>query len=134
MLEDHWHIACTSKSLKRKPKAITLFSKNIVMFRDEQGNPCALEDRCAHRNMPLHCGKLIDGQLQCPYHGWRYNRRGQVSLLPALPLCKVTQENSPSQRIKITAYNCCEQDGARRRPIRIDGTGTGIHYGYRRTD
>ena len=105
MLEDYWHIICSSKLLKKSPKALTLFSKHIVLCRDDKGRPFAVEDRCAHRNMPLHCGKLINGQLQCPYHGWRYNHLGQVTFIPAMP----SQQQVAS--FKITSYPCCEEDG-----------------------
>jgi phenylpropionate dioxygenase-like ring-hydroxylating dioxygenase large terminal subunit len=107
MLEDYWHIACASKSLKRKPKALTVFSKDIAICRNDQGQPFAVEDRCAHRNLPLHCGKLVNGQLQCPYHGWTYNSKGQASNIPAIP----EQQKVISSKIKITAYPCYEVNG-----------------------
>jgi phenylpropionate dioxygenase-like ring-hydroxylating dioxygenase large terminal subunit len=106
MLEDYWHIACRARALRKKPKAITLFSRHVVLFRDEQGSACAMEDRCAHRNMPLHFGKIVDGQLQCPYHGWRYNRNGQVDCIPAL-----CDQGLYRQKIHIPSYPCVEQDG-----------------------
>lgn len=105
MLEDYWHIACLSKDIKKKPKAVTLFSKHIVLFLNESGEPFAIEDRCAHRNMPLHCGKVVQGELQCPYHGWRYNAQGEVAYIPA-----ATEESHPST-IKIDSYLCQEQEG-----------------------
>ena len=105
MLEDYWHIACLAKHAKRKPKSVILFSKHIVVFLNECGEPCALEDRCAHRNMPLHCGKIIQGELQCPYHGWQYDGKGDVTKIPA------TTEDSKSINASITSYLCMEQDG-----------------------
>ena len=37
----------------------------------------ALEDRCAHRQVPLHLGVVCENQLKCHYHGWSYNGGGQ---------------------------------------------------------
>ena len=106
MLEDHWHIICASKNLKRKLKALTIFSKHLVIFRDEHGKPVAVEDRCAHRNLPLQCGKLVKGHLQCPYHGWTYNSKGQVSHIPAIP-----KQQEQSSKFKIKTYPCYEKTG-----------------------
>lgn len=108
MLKDYWHIACLAKDIKKKPAAVTLFSKHIVVFRDYTGKPSAIEDRCAHRNMPLHCGKVIQGELQCPYHGWRYNSQGDVI---SIPTSAAPTKNSKKPTISIPSYLCYEQDG-----------------------
>ncbi|MEQ9661902.1 MAG: aromatic ring-hydroxylating dioxygenase subunit alpha, partial [Parasphingopyxis sp.] len=42
----------------------------------EEGDPVALENRCAHRFAPLHMGKKTAGGVQCPYHGLQYNHDG----------------------------------------------------------
>ncbi len=57
--------------------ARTLLDERIVMFRDREGQPCALTDRCPHRFAPLSLGKLYDGVVQCPYHGLRFDGTGQ---------------------------------------------------------
>ena len=41
-------------------------------MRTESGAVFAREDRCAHRQMPLHLGAVKGEQLQCCYHGWCY--------------------------------------------------------------
>lgn len=106
MLEDYWHIVCASNKLRTKPMAVTLFAKHVVLGRDEEGKAFALEDRCAHRNMPLSCGKIAKGQIQCPYHGWQHDATGQVSLIPSIPSSKQN-----TGRFKINAYPCYEQQG-----------------------
>ncbi len=37
-----------------------------------QGKVAALHGHCAHQNGPLYEGKVIDGSLTCPWHGWQY--------------------------------------------------------------
>ncbi len=106
MLEDYWHIACAANKLKNKPMAVTLFAKHVVLGRDEHGQAFALEDRCAHRNMPLSCGQMVKGKIQCPYHGWQHDEAGQVSYIPAI----TNSEQNPGQ-FKIKAYPCHEQQG-----------------------
>jgi vanillate O-demethylase monooxygenase subunit len=44
----------------------------------------ALEDRCAHRFIPLSMGQLCDGakSIECPYHGLRFGTDGACVLNP----------------------------------------------------
>ena len=44
----------------------------------------ALEDRCAHRQVPLHLGVVSGDELKCHYHGWTYDRSGQCVDVPYL--------------------------------------------------
>jgi phenylpropionate dioxygenase-like ring-hydroxylating dioxygenase large terminal subunit len=84
-LKGHWFIAATSRELKRRPLATTLFGTPIVLFRDREGHAGALLDRCPHRNVPLSLGEVVgDGTLRCPYHGWRFDTRGACTFIPSL--------------------------------------------------
>lgn len=44
----------------------------------------ALADRCAHRWSPLSLGRVVDGCVQCAYHGYRFDATGRCTLVPAL--------------------------------------------------
>jgi vanillate O-demethylase monooxygenase subunit len=74
---NHWHPVLSSRKLGRKPVAVRLCGMDIVLFRTADGQPGALEDRCAHRRMRLSAGRVEDRCLVCPYHGWSYQRDGQ---------------------------------------------------------
>ena len=102
MLENYWYIACRSNKLKRKPITVTIFNKPLVLFRNQHNQASALEDCCQHRNAPLSCGKVINGSIQCPYHGWRYSSDGQLVEIPYSNTLPVSS---------IRNYSCCEQDG-----------------------
>ena len=43
----------------------------------------AAPDRCPHREAPLSLGRLLDGDLECAYHGWRFGRGGRCVLVPS---------------------------------------------------
>ena len=78
----------------------------IVLFRDGMGRASALLDRCPHRNVPLSGGEVAkDGNLQCPYHGWRFDRDGACRLVPSFT---GTAENKAR---RCTAYPVIEQQG-----------------------
>ena len=85
MLENYWYIACSSKSISKKPHAFKAFNKSLVAFRGTDGVVAVLEDRCAHRNAPLSKGFIDNGLLRCPYHGWGYRTDGVAADIPACP-------------------------------------------------
>jgi len=62
----------------------TICEQPIVFFRGPDGEPVALEDRCAHRFIPLSMGQLCDGaaSVECPYHGLRFGTDGACVLNP----------------------------------------------------
>jgi phenylpropionate dioxygenase-like ring-hydroxylating dioxygenase large terminal subunit len=82
-LRDQWYPLCLSEKLKAKPMSFRVFDTPVCVFRD-CGRAVALLDRCAHRNVPLSLGKMVDGQLQCAYHGWRFDGGGVCRHIPAL--------------------------------------------------
>ncbi|EJL23594.1 ring-hydroxylating dioxygenase, large terminal subunit [Caulobacter sp. AP07] len=75
-LSSTWAPVALSRQLKAKPLARQVGGVPIVLFRGAGGAVAALEDRCPHRNYPLSDGKLRDGTLMCPYHGWRFDGAG----------------------------------------------------------
>lgn len=79
LLRNVWYVAMWSENLA--PGAIehrTLLEEPLVFFRDAEGQPVALQDRCPHRLAPLHMGRLCeDGRIQCGYHGLKFDARGQ---------------------------------------------------------
>ncbi len=69
-----------------------LDGQSFVMFRDAQGVAGALRDRCPHRFAPLSRGRVrADGRLECPYHGWHFDREGsgRSPSQPSLRQCDV---------------------------------------------
>lgn len=46
------------------------------------GKYYAIDDRCTHDNGPLAEGELIDGQIECPRHGARFDIHTGKALTP----------------------------------------------------
>lgn len=45
----------------------------VVLTRSSSGAIVAYADRCTHRGGPLHEGELVDGCIQCPWHGSQFS-------------------------------------------------------------
>lgn len=83
-LEDFWYVAAESKELgSSQILSRTILNEWIVLFRDQQGNAVALQDRCLHRGSQLSRGTLKNGHLICGYHGWTYDQNGAVINIPS---------------------------------------------------
>jgi phenylpropionate dioxygenase-like ring-hydroxylating dioxygenase large terminal subunit len=67
------------------PTHVTLLGEGHVVWRDPVTDAfVAFADRCPHRAAQLSAGHLVDGVLQCAYHGWRFAGDGRCVLIPAL--------------------------------------------------
>ena len=56
-----------------------------VVLANVDGNIYALEDRCSHQDYPLSAGELEGNQLECSFHGARFDVcTGRATQLPAI--------------------------------------------------
>jgi phenylpropionate dioxygenase-like ring-hydroxylating dioxygenase large terminal subunit len=80
---DHWYPLAWSREVKRgKAHGVRFAGEPIVLVRTASGTVFALEDRCAHRQIPLHDG-VVDGEtIRCCYHGWTYDCTGRCVNIP----------------------------------------------------
>jgi vanillate O-demethylase monooxygenase subunit len=89
-LKNTWYMAAIpSEIIDNKLHARTILNTKVVLFRKSDGAYAALEDRCAHRQLPLSKGVLEDDTVRCLYHGLKYDSQGSCIEVP-------TQENIPS--------------------------------------
>ena len=80
---DHWYPLAWSRDVKLgKTLAVSFAGQPIVLVRTASGALFALEDRCAHRQVPLHAGVVSGEQLKCCYHGWTYDCTGRCVSIP----------------------------------------------------
>lgn len=85
MFINFWYPVVLSKDLGKEPKRVRILSHDFVAFRDQNGKPAVLSDTCVHRGGALGGGKCKeDGTVQCPYHGWRFDRDGKCTRIPSL--------------------------------------------------
>lgn len=67
-----------------RPLAARLLDEPLVLWHDGT-EARVFTDRCPHRGARLSLGRIEGGQLECPYHGWRFGGDGRCRRVPALP-------------------------------------------------
>jgi phenylpropionate dioxygenase-like ring-hydroxylating dioxygenase large terminal subunit len=107
MIYNQWYVILDSKELKKKkPLLVKRFNENLALWRDENGDPCCIADRCCHRGVSLSCGKIVNGQIECPFHGFLYDKSGKITLIPA------NGRNKPvPEPMKVLSYKTSEAYG-----------------------
>jgi phenylpropionate dioxygenase-like ring-hydroxylating dioxygenase large terminal subunit len=82
---DYWYPLATAKALEKgQALGVSFAGEPVVLVRTESDRVYALEDRCAHRQMPLSCGVVAGELIKCCYHAWAFNAEGRCSV-PYLP-------------------------------------------------
>ncbi len=82
-LLDHWYVVAEGDDLADGPIAVRLLDRPLVVWRGPDGTPVAAPDRCPHREAPLSAGRVADGCLVCPYHGWTFGDGGRCVEVPS---------------------------------------------------
>ena len=78
-----WYPVLPSWGVHSEPVGITRLSRSIVLWRGNDGNVNAVEDRCPHRGARLSLGWNLGNRLACWYHGLEVNSDGVVECVPA---------------------------------------------------
>jgi phenylpropionate dioxygenase-like ring-hydroxylating dioxygenase large terminal subunit len=83
---NYWYPVAESRSVRREKASAAVFAgERIALYRGKSGTVYALEDRCAHRQVPLSMGVVQGDVLRCCYHAWAYRGDGRISQIPYLP-------------------------------------------------
>lgn len=103
-LRNHWYLAARADEIGDEPLARRVIDEPLVLYRTAAGRPAALEDRCAHRFLPLSCGRREgEDRLRCAYHGLLFDATGRCVEIPN------QARIPPSARVR--SYPAAEQHG-----------------------
>jgi phenylpropionate dioxygenase-like ring-hydroxylating dioxygenase large terminal subunit len=109
MLTGFWYRALPADAVKPGSlRKAMLLEIPLAIGRDRSGGKVfVLRDACPHRGMPLSCGQFDGEQVECGYHGWRFDAHtGQCRAIPSL----TTDQNFKTDRIYAGNYACEEHD------------------------
>ncbi|BAK66563.1 putative iron-sulfur protein [Sphingobium sp. SYK-6] len=104
-LRNAWYASAYADEIGERPLARKLLDRDMVIYRDAEKQLAVLEDRCPHRFAPLSGGKVIEGTIQCPYHGLRFDRTGACTHNPHM------KGGGPLKAASVAAWPVLEKYG-----------------------
>ena len=70
--EEDWHYVCEIDEIDEdRAKIFMVDGERVAVFKYE-GTLSAIHNVCKHQGGPLGEGKIIDGCVTCPWHGYQY--------------------------------------------------------------
>jgi len=108
-LWDFWYPALRSTEVTGNHlRTAMLLEVPLVLGRTAEGKAFAMRDSCPHRGIPLSYGRFDGKNLECSYHGWKFEAcSGQCVEIPSL----TSQDKLKVERIFAGHYPCEERDG-----------------------
>ena len=106
LLRGLWYYAIPG-ALVRRGTAVhrQMLGEPLLIGRDRDGKVFALRDICPHRGMPLSEGAFDGREVECCYHGWRFDTGGRCTAIPWL----VDGQEVDVSRIKVRRFPAREQ-------------------------
>ena len=78
----NWFPVISTRELGKQPVAKTRFGQKLVFWRDNNGTPVCMPDRCPHRGAQLSLGRIKGATIACPFHGFEFNAAGICTRMP----------------------------------------------------
>jgi len=100
----NWYVIGEKKEFSQnKLYKKTIWNNDYVVWKNGDGF-FAMDNHCSHRGASLADGRLSGENVLCPYHGYEFNSKGVLTVVPGL-----TFKNSMCQNIK--TYQIKEKNG-----------------------
>ncbi|QEE15842.1 Rieske 2Fe-2S domain-containing protein [Promethearchaeum syntrophicum] len=108
MIRNQWYAILDCKEVRKKNKPISVLrlGEKLVLWRDNKNQIHCLFDKCSHRGAALSLGKIINDNIQCPFHGLEYDSTGKCKLIPANSIKAVVPD-----RFQVKNYIVREKHG-----------------------
>jgi phenylpropionate dioxygenase-like ring-hydroxylating dioxygenase large terminal subunit len=107
MIRNQWYVVLESREvLKGRLLGMTRMGEKLVFGRGGSGRAFCLRDRCAHRGAALSLGTVAGDDVECPFHGFRYDASGRGTLIPANGRGEPVPE-----RFRVPSYPVFEKHG-----------------------
>lgn len=78
-----WWMVAFSSEVSREILPRTVLGEKVVLYRTEDGKAVAAAGICPHRMYPMEKGRLVGDDIQCGYHGFKYDPKGVCVLTPS---------------------------------------------------
>lgn len=102
-----WFPIFRSERLRHgRPIGVRRLGEELVLWRDAAGTARVAQRGCPHRGADLALGKVVGGELQCPYHGFRFSGTGACTAVP----CEGPDARIPP-RLRLELETAVEEHG-----------------------
>ncbi len=107
MVRERWYIVLEADEVPRdRPLGAQRFGEDLVFWRDATGAVRCASARCPHRGASLALGSVHEGQIACPFHGFRFRGTdGRCAHIPA------NGEAEPSAAYDVPVHTALERHG-----------------------
>ena len=105
VLRRFWYALMPMTQLDAGPQAFTLMDEELVLWKQADGTPAALRDRCCHRTAKLSKGTVQGDHIVCGYHGWTYDCSGACVKIPQNPDMQIPAG------ARVPSFHCQEKYG-----------------------
>lgn len=83
IIPECWYAIAESKAVTgKRPLGLLRLGQRWVLWRDAAGQVGCLPAACPHRGADLSLGRVRAGELECPYHGFRFVSSGACTAVP----------------------------------------------------
>jgi nitrite reductase/ring-hydroxylating ferredoxin subunit/DMSO/TMAO reductase YedYZ heme-binding membrane subunit len=110
--------ACAVDEIRESRARIVCLSGERVAIFKYDGKISAVSNVCQHQNGPLGEGKIVDGCITCPWHGYQYNPDTGASPPPFVE--KVPTFNVRVKRGRVLVHPIPNPPGTRAEPAAIE--------------
>lgn len=105
---------------------------DLVVWRDTEGQLHCLPDHCPHRSARLSAGKVQGDEIECPFHGFRFDGDGQCTAAPCegddAHLAHIRADSFPLQEFKGMIWMWWGEGEPSGEPPWFDELGEGMPY------
>jgi phenylpropionate dioxygenase-like ring-hydroxylating dioxygenase large terminal subunit len=106
MFINFWYPAGRSAEITDTPVKRRMLGQDFVFWRDATGKTHCLSNTCVHRGGSLAGGRIREGEVQCPYHGWQFGGDGRCTKIPSLG-----KDARVPARARVDSYPTAEKYG-----------------------
>ena len=102
---DHWYAIAEASELRgHRPLALRRLGLDLALWRGRDGALRCVLDRCPHRGASLAAGRVIGDEIECPFHGFRFDAGGTCTHAPC-------EGDTAPAHVRTDAFEIRERNG-----------------------